>query len=596
MSMWIWWNDCGGMLGKEETLMNYYTALSLWGGKDYEHAPEDFIFINTANDLELVDVQDEYSLPKGNECITDRNKLTQVLRMLADGAEYKYIFLDILMDKQYVTPYDSALVDVINTTPRLVYAAGNSPELDGISQSKRGCAEYSTTIVNSDFCQYRLMSGKTPSMAYKAYLDLFPGKSWRVNNNFMPVLSFNQANKYDDDGRVRIYNLGVDILDVESDFCEYVKDKYIFIGAFGSDDVHDTYLGVMDGIQIHANAFACMLEGSHVYPVWVFIVMTLVVMMFYIVVFIYKRNITKHLANFCSKLPGSNKLKIMLGRKWIKVLLSFVSFEIFFTCLFYFFYLTTHRIIEVTSLSLLFTLIWNMPSWTIIKIRITNAYIIMKKFVKKVGKWNCTMILIAVAFFIGIYAEAYAEDYRILYISTPNYITIDGVRKNVGDTISSESIIEWRNNKQGMRVESILDKSRKVISKKQASTTGGLTLKSYLKSDKTMAHRDGILNSPEAIRVALPDTMVLLDKIEIANSVKQDETHFFFLEYEMDGELIRKKLQPCEGYLTIDRGIYIVDGNINRPFSTLINLYYYDAERNFIKIIGENIYIDIHDL
>lgn len=57
------------------------------------------------------------------------------------------------------------------------------------------------------------------------------------------------------------HNLGVVLRDRVDEI--YTKNKYIIIGSFDADDLHDTYRGTMYGAIINFNAFRALIAGHH---------------------------------------------------------------------------------------------------------------------------------------------------------------------------------------------------------------------------------------------------------------------------------------------------------------------------------------------
>lgn len=585
MFAWLWWNERGLSIGNEELYMKWQSALGLFTGKDFGRLPDDFLFINTSNDLQLVDVYEDADgipLPVGNTSITDREKLTKLFELLSHADGHKYIFLDILLEKRHVTPSDSVLSAAINSTPRMVYAQYDRPLLDGLSPDKAGMVSYTTTMLNGDFCKYELMTHGRPSMAYKAYRELFPGDRL-CPDSFIPVLYFNEKARHKRDSyctQSKILNLGVDVLNPFADFNKLIKDKYVFIGNFGDYDVHSTYLDRMDGIQIHANAFANLLRQKHTYHPLVLGTIILTLFCFYFL--LLSRNN-----------PGSDsapymvKLRNLCSNGLVRFLLSFLTIGAVFIFLFYFLLLTTGRIVEVTSLSLLFIFLWNLPGNKYYKSVKRNIPKVMNKLKKSKGAVSALILIV----FIAISLPARCESFRILYISHPAKVYCDNELKVAGDTVWSGTKIRWTNPSQAMRVQSLTDGSYKIFRNVSAAKTANMELKDYLKSTLPMAGRGDKAQTVTALRAAIPDTLYLLDRIEIPSDIVQTPSNFFFIEYDMDGEVIRKKLPFTEGKVTIDRDIYVIDGKTIPPFTVPINILYNDETTNYINIIGENKFI-----
>ena len=81
------------------------TGLWITPGRD-KALDEDVVFINIANDKQLVDVADEFAIPIGNAAITDRAKLELLLRLIQSSADYQYVLLDVFFEEGYQTDAD----------------------------------------------------------------------------------------------------------------------------------------------------------------------------------------------------------------------------------------------------------------------------------------------------------------------------------------------------------------------------------------------------------------------------------------------------------------------------------------------------------
>lgn len=595
--VWLWWNDNGIVTGKEETLMKWESLLSIYLGTDFSQIPDDYLFINTNNDLQLVEVSEDIDgIPFhiGNASITDREKLARLLQLLSANPVHKYVFLDILLEKQYQTSSDSVLVSAINSTPRLVCAVHDTSLLDGISSDKTGRVSYRSTLINSDFCKYDLIADTEPSITYKAYHELFPDEASPSTLSFMPMLFFNKKQKYADgiqssdyySYESEILNLGAEVLNPYADFKKLVEDKYIFIGNFENNyDMHSTYLDRMDGIQIHANTFANLLKRNHIRHPLVTTTMAVTIFIFYIMLF--SKNRREGISTGLSAVDASIVIakKKFLDRKSVKFILSFLTIEIIFTILFYLFVFSTERIVEVSSLSILFTVLWNLPSNRVYSFIRNKIPLLMNKARRLRASSPATLLM---TLLVCLSSHAYGESFKILYISSPNSIICDNNRKIAGDTISTHSRVKWTNQKQAMRVQSLSNGSYRVIQNRPSVHSKNMTIGDYLKSSPIMAGRGDSHMNHESLRAAIPDTLLLLDKIEIPTSVRQNDSQFFFIEYRLDGETIQKKLPVSERTLIIDRSIYTIDGKAINPFITPVNIFYYDKPAASIKIIGEN--------
>lgn len=249
-------------------------------GLSEDKIPDDVIIINVAYDRQLVNVNDEFGLPKGNIDITDRHKLYTLLRKAKD-AQYKYIMLDVTFSDGYDTKYDSLLFDEILRTNDIVIAKSENFIIkDSSLLSKARFSDYSTHISESNFVKYDYIRNGEPTFPYQVYLDIHK----KAISKFGPFYFFNGKlarksvvlklpikiwNEYEDDlnGNYKAmglwyYNLGSDLLDTEINLTKLFENKIILIGDVSENDMHDTYLGKIAGPIINLNAYYALVNDD----------------------------------------------------------------------------------------------------------------------------------------------------------------------------------------------------------------------------------------------------------------------------------------------------------------------------------------------
>lgn len=268
-------------LSGEKPVLKYWCAFTDWLSSGREKAPsDDVVFINVANDKQLVDISDEFGIPLGNAAITDRSKLVELLGMIASSPCYKYVLLDIFFEEGYQTESDSALFTLISGMDRIVIPkhtdGGLSSEVPG---SKAAYADYNISINEDDFTKYRLFWKDGPSMPLRMYTDI-TGRTvkktglWYSDNGALsrkvvfPKMHVRIDSPYRFDGQKAYLNLGADILDYadEENWAEYFDDKFIVIGSFTGDDIHTTYAGDIPGSLINYNVYLSLMKGQHRIP------------------------------------------------------------------------------------------------------------------------------------------------------------------------------------------------------------------------------------------------------------------------------------------------------------------------------------------
>ena len=213
--------------------------------------------------------------PKGYESVTDHRKLLTFLKKLKDYDNYKYIMLDLYIEKDIAQECDSELISLIESMDRIVVPIplGGLEKIDKRLVSHAAMAKYGSTLWENDFVKYPYYSDGVKSIPLKMYEDvtgrtifdykLFAWDRGIARKNVLLTYEFREL--------VFAYHLGQGILGgslagIRSEGIlnkpQKFKDKYILIGDF-NEDRHDTFLGEMSGTTINFNAFISLLHGKH---------------------------------------------------------------------------------------------------------------------------------------------------------------------------------------------------------------------------------------------------------------------------------------------------------------------------------------------
>ncbi len=274
----------------EKLTLKYWSAFTDWVFSGKERLPsDDVVFINVANDKQLVEVSDEFGIPIGNAAVTDRCKLNSLMELIQSSGTYKYVLLDVFFEDGYHTTTDSALFASIDKMDRIVIARHTDRLLDpNAPSSKAAYADYYTSISETDFSKYRLFYKDGPSIPLRMYSDL-TGRTvrrrgvWYADGSALsrkvvfPKMFVRMDSPYRYDGQKAYLNLGKDILDyTEENWPEFFSDKIIVVGAFSGDDIHTTYAGDLPGSLVNYNVFLTLLKGKHKIPVSLIIVYFLI--------------------------------------------------------------------------------------------------------------------------------------------------------------------------------------------------------------------------------------------------------------------------------------------------------------------------------
>ena len=209
----------------------------------------------------------------GKVPVSDRKTINNLLCLLKERNDYRYIILDISLDKAVSQIEDTALHKTIITMPRIIIAnpkEGGKKLADTVLYSKAGRVWYYTSEWETDFVKYPYIKDKEYSLPMKMYEEL--------NECVKPHNILNRDSVYyTDDGTIIrnsvfltfSYNDITFLHDIE-DAIETIKSnngiktkgKYILIGDYKNDQ-HHTYIGEMPGTLIHFNAYLALTKGEH---------------------------------------------------------------------------------------------------------------------------------------------------------------------------------------------------------------------------------------------------------------------------------------------------------------------------------------------
>ncbi len=304
-------------------------------------ASEDFAFINTSFDLQLIDRYDEFGFPVGNQVITDREKLAQLFGVINSGVvKPKYIFCDIhFMDS---TESDSSLYSEFKEMDKIILSAHlnqygelEEPVFKGINY---GLSDYVIGSVFDGVYKYQLVYQDslklTPLIAYEQ-LNQFSSESrgpfvkvedrWTLNN-FIMNYRLLQKDIEDLEAGFNPVSLGELLFLEDADIQDFLADKIVFIGDFFENDMHETLFEITSGPLILLNAFLTIKEGDTIINGWFFLLMLIAYSYFSYMVFVEGDYMEKKI----SKLGSVAATKYLIGFASYLLFLTILSILTFF--------------------------------------------------------------------------------------------------------------------------------------------------------------------------------------------------------------------------------------------------------------------------
>lgn len=251
----------------DEVIMKKVNAVSdkLFGSN--AHYDHDFVFVNVSRDVKLVSAPDEY----GEIAITDRNKLAQFFKILADnGNKHHFVLCDIF--PEYPDADDSALLAETRKCKKILFPyhlAGDSiikPCVDVPSA-------LSDFITNTgDFSKFKLLyddSTKTTPVALLEQIDKkqYP-RSYLDFKSLFPKY-YIQSSDILETAAYPYFNLGeLQILSqTDSFYHQFLENRFIVIGNYETD-VHNSAVGKIPGPLILLNTYLSIRNRSHISWWW----------------------------------------------------------------------------------------------------------------------------------------------------------------------------------------------------------------------------------------------------------------------------------------------------------------------------------------
>ena len=251
---------------------------------------EEFVFINTSYDLVLIDKYDEFGFPVGNQAITDRQKLSQLLQVLNSSPNPpKYTIIDIhFVDS---TSADQPLMEALYQMDNVILSA-HINELGDLEppifdQADYGISDYLIGSAFDGVYKYQLIHGDSSkllplkvyehisghqSTAFGPFVKV--GSRWTLNN-FIMNYRILQKDIYDLEAGFNPVSLGELLYLSDEDIHEFTANKIIVIGDFFENDMHETVLEITAGPLILLNAFLSLKHGDTIINIWFLLFLTL---------------------------------------------------------------------------------------------------------------------------------------------------------------------------------------------------------------------------------------------------------------------------------------------------------------------------------
>lgn len=186
--------------------------------------------------------------------------------------------------------------------------------------------------------------------------------------------------------------------------------------------------------------------------------------------------------------------------------------------------------------------------------------------------------------------QAQNDSWRILFLNTPE-IVINGQTLHRGDTFQGPGNIRWSAPRQAMKVINLSTSKQRLVVSEQFTKAQARTLEEFLRGEKSLSTRQGVLTTLTEINDYLSDTFYLADSIIVATTLPTDSTRFFYASYLYQGECINKRLYTHRGEFVITPALYTIDGTAIPPFDITLKVYYYDTSKESATLLSDRMQI-----
>jgi hypothetical protein len=167
------------------------------------------------------------------------------------------------------------------------------------------------------------------------------------------------------------------------------------------------------------------------------------------------------------------------------------------------------------------------------------------------------------------------DEYRVIKVNGQIIYKKTGKDMSTGDVFKSDLPLLFKTESSHAAIISKI-KGRFVLSQ---ANTGSKT--NLVPAVNNMSSRAGAIINELDVKNHFVGKYLILNEVKVDISPKayaQDATHFFFLQYDYNGEKIMKKLGNVGNKLVLnEEEIFTIDGNRVETINTEMTLYYRDA-------------------
>lgn len=184
-----------------------------------------------------------------------------------------------------------------------------------------------------------------------------------------------------------------------------------------------------------------------------------------------------------------------------------------------------------------------------------------------------------------------ADNYKVLKVNDANLKFSNGKTVHVGDVFSDVKDIDWKEDKQAVRVINLTTKKPMLFVGKEWIKKSGVDV---LYNDRQLSTNEGSDGRTEPtiydkLRTIFEDEYNLLDSVEVNTDLDLSGGNHFQVTYKYGDATITKKLAQKDKAVIFDKSLFVIDGKALDPKDVTMSIDYVDGASGLVIFVKDNI-------
>lgn len=184
-----------------------------------------------------------------------------------------------------------------------------------------------------------------------------------------------------------------------------------------------------------------------------------------------------------------------------------------------------------------------------------------------------------------------ADNYKVLKVNDANLKFSNGKTVHVGDVFSDVKDIDWKEDKQAVRVINLTTKKPMLFVGKEWIKKKGVDV---LYNDRQLSTHEGSDGRTEPtiydkLRTIFEDEYNLLDSVEVNTDLDLSGGNHFQVTYKYGDATITKKLAQTDKTVIFDKSLFVIDGKALVPKDVTMSIDYVDGASGLVIFVKDNI-------